>query len=350
VREASRLDILCRFIDANNIHLGLIFCNTKRKVDELTEGLQGRGYAVDALHGDMKQTERDRVMNKFRKGSIEFLVATDVAARGIDVNNIEAVFNYDLPNDEEYYVHRIGRTGRAGKAGAAYSFIFGREIYKLRDIQRYTKSTIKQIKPPTLADLEDSMMQSAKKRVTKVVEEGHYSRYASYIESSLDEVNEDSEENITSMDIASALFQMMFGEINRDYGDAELDAEYARSGQMARLFVNVGSMDKIQPGNLVQGIASKTSLSGKAIGSIDIHKNFTFVEVPVEHADEVVAAMMNFTHRGRQVSFERASKRHRYHPSEKSFSSSRGSSKSKSRYGSKHESSKSRSRHAKRDK
>ena len=147
VRESSKLELLCRLIDAKNVKLGLVFCNTKKRVDELTSALQTRGYSAEALHGDMKQSERDRVMTKFRKGHIDILVATDVAARGIDVNNIEAVFNYDIPSDEEYYVHRIGRTGRAGKKGVSYSFVFGRDIFKLKDIQRYTKSEILPMQP-----------------------------------------------------------------------------------------------------------------------------------------------------------------------------------------------------------
>ncbi|MDF2524866.1 MAG: helicase, superfamily [Clostridiales bacterium] len=111
VSESSKLEVLSRLIDANSIHLALVFCNTKKRVDELTASLQSRGYSSEALHGDMRQDQRDKVMARFRKGHIDILIATDVAARGIDVDNIEAVFNYDIPNDEEYYVHRIGRTG-----------------------------------------------------------------------------------------------------------------------------------------------------------------------------------------------------------------------------------------------
>jgi len=130
------LDTLCRIIDTYDPKLALIFCNTKRKVDEVTSQLQARGYAAEGIHGDLSQSQRDRAMGKFRKGITEFLVATDVAARGIDVENVEAVFNYDIPQDEEYYVHRIGRTGRAGKSGYAFSLVGGRDIYKIRDIQK----------------------------------------------------------------------------------------------------------------------------------------------------------------------------------------------------------------------
>ncbi len=308
VRENSKLELLCRLIDAKNIKLGMVFCNTKKRVDELTSSLQTRGYSAEALHGDMKQTERDRVMNKFRKGLIEILVATDVAARGIDVNNVEAVFNYDIPSDEEYYVHRIGRTGRAGKKGVSYSFIFGRDIYKLKDIQRYTKSEILPMKPPTISDVEEVKLEGAISEVLGLLETPEaFSKYHSIIEKMLSASDE-----ATTLDIAALLFKMAFGELDsRNYEISDLDQEevrYRKEG-MVRLFFNVGSMDRIQPKNIVQSIASKTSVSGKLIGEIDIHKNFTFVEVPAEFADEVLNNLRNFTHRGRNVVIEKASKR-----------------------------------------
>jgi ATP-dependent RNA helicase DeaD len=153
VKEKMKLDLLTRLIDMHNLKLALVFCNTKRRVDRLVSHLQTRGYFADGLHGDMSQNQRDRVMSKFRKGQIEILVATDVAARGIDVDDVEAVFNYDVPNNEEYYVHRIGRTGRAGKTGQAFTFVSGKEIYQLRDIQRYTRVRIEQQKSHLLVKL-----------------------------------------------------------------------------------------------------------------------------------------------------------------------------------------------------
>ncbi|MEL7658294.1 MAG: DEAD/DEAH box helicase, partial [Bacillota bacterium] len=308
VRESSKLELLCRLIDAKNVKLGLVFCNTKKRVDELTSALQTRGYSAEALHGDMKQTERDRVMAKFRKGHIDILVATDVAARGIDVNDIEAVFNYDIPTDEEYYVHRIGRTGRAGRKGVSYSFVFGRDIFKLKDIQRYTKSEILPMQPPSITDVEEVKLDAAVNQVLSLLENGGYSKYNKVIERILSE-----SDDTTSLDIASALFKLAFDELDRNYEVSDLDddsTQYRKEG-MVRLFMNVGTMDNIQPKNIVQGIASKSSLSGKLIGAIDIHKQFTFVEVPAEYADEVMESMRDFTHRGRRVSIEKASKRQR---------------------------------------
>ena len=143
VNPRKKNEVLSRLLDMYDPSLSLVFCNTKRKVDELVADLKGRGYFAEGLHGDMKQSQRDRVMNGFRNGRTDILVATDVAARGIDVDDVEAVFNYDVPQDDEYYVHRIGRTGRAGREGRAFTLVVGKEIYKLKDIQRYCKTKIR---------------------------------------------------------------------------------------------------------------------------------------------------------------------------------------------------------------
>src|SRR3954470_15984351 len=151
-----KIDLLTRLIDLHDLKLGIIFCNTKRMVDDLVDHLNAQGYSADKLHGDMTQAMRDRVMNKFRRADIEFLVATDVAARGIDVEDIQVVFNYDLPYDVEDYVHRIGRTGRAGRSGRAISFVAGRELFQINHIERYTKTRIHRAKIPTVAEVEQA--------------------------------------------------------------------------------------------------------------------------------------------------------------------------------------------------
>ncbi len=154
VKPSLKMELMTRLMNINNYALSVVFCNTKRMTDEVTEALGARGILAEALHGDLSQAQRDKVMGKFRKGLCSVLVATDVAARGIDVDNVEAVFNYDLPLDEEYYVHRIGRTGRAGKSGTAITFITGRrETMKLRDLERFTKATINKMTPPSVTEL-----------------------------------------------------------------------------------------------------------------------------------------------------------------------------------------------------
>ncbi len=153
VKEKGKVEVMTRLIDMYNLQLMLVFCNTKKRVDELVEELQVRGYQAEGIHGDMRQQQRNNVMAKFRAGVITILVATDVAARGIDVENVDAVFNFELPLDEEYYVHRIGRTGRAGKAGKAFSFVVGRELNRLREVERYTKVKIERGVIPSYEDI-----------------------------------------------------------------------------------------------------------------------------------------------------------------------------------------------------
>ena len=243
VREPNKPEVLSRIIDAEHITLSLVFCNTKKRVDELALVMQSRGYMVEALHGDMNQSQRDRVMARFRQGNIEMLIATDVAARGLDVNNVEAVFNYDIPKDEEYYVHRIGRTGRAGKTGTSYTFVAGREIYRLRDIQRFTKSNIKLMKPPSLIDIEETKVRGIYDGVKSILASGQLDRYVSYIEKMMEEaaVAGVRENEATSLDMAAALLKMVIGQNQSDLSDnisaaatATATATTTRTGTEAR--------------------------------------------------------------------------------------------------------------------
>jgi ATP-dependent RNA helicase DeaD len=209
VKQQVKPDVLARLIDLNDLKLSLVFCNTKRRVDELVENLRTRGYLADGLHGDLQQRQRDTVMAKFRRKEIEILVATDVAARGIDVGDIEAVFNYDIPPDDEYYVHRIGRTARAGKTGAAYSFVTGREVYRIRQIQQFTKSKIIAQKVPSISDVEEIKTNLLLEKVKGIVDAGHLGEYSNLVE----KLNK---EDYPSLDIAAALLKILMGENGKE--------------------------------------------------------------------------------------------------------------------------------------
>lgn len=298
VKERMKTEVLSRLLDMYDPKLSLVFCNTKRRVDELVVQLQARGYSADALHGDLKQSQRDRVMNKFRQGIIDVLVATDVAARGIDVDDIDAVFNFDVPQDEEYYVHRIGRTARAGRAGRAFTFVVGREIYKLRDIQKFTKVKIELRQVPSVGDIEEIKTNAFLDRIKAVVDDGHLGKYAAWVE---DLVNQD----YTSMDIAAALLKISLeGEEEVELGDDFADTG-AEPG-MVRLFINAGRSQKISPKDIVGAIAGETGMPGKLIGSIDVHDKYTFVEVPREYAKDVLNVMKDNQIRGRRINIEPA--------------------------------------------
>ena len=303
VRPKNKTEILSRLIDIYNPKLSVVFCNTKRQVDELISELKGRGYFADGIHGDMKQQQRDRVMDDFRSGKTEILIATDVAARGIDVDGVDIVFNYDLPQDEEYYVHRIGRTGRAGKSGLALSFISGREVYKLKDIERYCKTKILAKPIPSLDDVKNTKMDGIFDKIKEMIEADEHRAMLDMVE---EHVNQ---EDYTSMDMAAALLKMIVGDTLDRVDEVEsfhFD-ENADSSRMVRLFINVGKKDKITPANILGAIAGESGMPGRLVGAIDMMDNYTFVDVPAKHAEAVLAAMNdNVLIKGRKVNVEKA--------------------------------------------
>ena len=334
VKPKNKVEVMCRLLDMYAPKLSVVFCNTKRQVDELVEALQGRGYFAEGLHGDLKQAQRDKVMNSFRNGRTEILIATDVAARGIDVDDVEAVFNYDIPQDDEYYVHRIGRTGRAGREGKAFSFVVGKEVYKLRDIQRYCKTKIVPQAVPSLDDITAIRVDKILEEVSHIINTSDLSGLINVLEKKI------LEEDFTSMDLAAAMLKMAMGEDAEesiedfrparslddldDYGRGKNSRgrgqngggrrggrEYGRGrdrGNMTRLFVNIGKSQNIRPGDIMGAIAGESGVPGSLIGSIDMFDNYTFVDVPDDCADEVLKAMKNVRIRGKNVRMEKANK------------------------------------------
>ncbi|MDR2017499.1 MAG: DEAD/DEAH box helicase [Syntrophobacterales bacterium] len=299
VKESMKLEALSRLIDIHDLKLSLVFCNTKRRVDEVVANLQVRGYLADGLHGDMTQAQRDRVMGKFRSNAFEILVATDVAARGIDVDGIEAVFNYDLPQNEEYYVHRIGRTARMGKAGRAFTFAVGKEIYKLREIQAYANVKIERQKVPSVNDVEEIRLNSFLDKVKEQVETGGLEHYTNLIERLIDQ-------DYASVDIAAALLKLSMGE---DSGAQAEDFDGHVKEEMARLFVSIGRNQKIDVKDVLGAIAGETGIPGKRIGKIEIYDKYTFVEVPKKFAEDVLNIMNNNQIKGIKIGMEWANKK-----------------------------------------
>lgn len=305
VKRNNKVEVLSRLLDVYDPKLSLVFCNTKRMVDELVSDLQGRGYFAEGLHGDMKQVQRDRVMNSFRNGKTEVLVATDVAARGIDVDDVEAVFNYDLPQDDEYYVHRIGRTGRAGRTGQAFTFVKGKEVYKIKDIQRYCKTKILARSIPTSNDVAQIKLEKIMEQVGRVVEEEDLTQFVNMIQ---DQVNDS---DYTAMDIAAAFLQQAMRK-NEAHTEAEAVFEFGDTGAeegMVRLFINVGKKQNVKPGDILGAIAGESGMPGKLVGAIDMYDKYTFVEVPREYGKEVLAAMGNSKIKGKTISIEPANQK-----------------------------------------
>ncbi len=299
VRHNDKLKVLTRLIDLHNPKLSLVFCNTRKQVDELNIHLQARGYLTDSLHGGLNQNQRDRVMDKFRNGIIELLVATDVAARGIDVDDIEAVFNYDVPQDTDYYVHRIGRTGRAGRTGKAFTFVVGKDIYKLRDIQKYTGTKVKRQEVPSLDDIQEAKIEVFMETLTEYIEEEHLSKYIKIIENLL-------EENYTSIEVSAALLKMQLEDKKQEEKVVDTIGDTGAEPGMVRLFINIGKANKIGPRHIVGAIAGETGLEGSLIGAIDVYEKFTFVEVPRENATEVLNIMKHNYIKGKKITVEPA--------------------------------------------
>jgi ATP-dependent RNA helicase DeaD len=338
VRSGLKTDLISRLINLHQYKLSIIFCNTKRVTDEVTEELTAKGVPAEALHGDLSQAQRTKVMNKFRKGHCSVLVATDVAARGIDVDNVEAVFNFDLPLDEENYVHRIGRTGRAGKSGTAISFVSGRrDAGKIRDLERFIKTTIDKSAPPSVDQLiqmkRDQLNKDIHRQLAKTEDN---SVYEQAIESLL-------AEGLTLEQIALSLVKLQLGEAIDKFKEMNFSPEKDRGGRddrrpkrdrferdrggrarsgdrgdrsgrrgskkerepnMARLFLNLGKKDRIRPNDIVGAIAGETGVSGGSIGEIDIYDSFSFVDIPKKDASHVINVMNTNTIKGKQVNFE----------------------------------------------
>lgn len=301
VNPRKKNEVLSRLLDMYDPELSLVFCNTKRKVDELVEDLKGRGYFAEGLHGDMKQSQRDRVMNGFRNGRTDILVATDVAARGIDVDDVEAVFNYDVPQDDEYYVHRIGRTGRAGRSGRAFTLVVGREIYKLKDIQRYCKTKIKRQPIPSVDDITDIKAEKILEKAGSFIENENLGKMMDILEEHLDE------KEYSSLEMAAALLMMQMGE-NAE-GELEKEVDFGDTGAepgMVRLFINIGKKNRVRIGDILGAVAGESGMEGELVGAIDMYDKYTFVEVPREYASEVIDAMKNARIKGKQINIEPA--------------------------------------------
>jgi ATP-dependent RNA helicase DeaD len=303
VKEREKLDVLCRLIDMVDPHLAIIFCNTKRRAEDLSGKVRARGYRADELHGDMKQSQRDRVMGGFRKGVIDILIATDVAARGIDVEDVDIVINYDVPQDVEYYVHRIGRTGRAGKSGKAVTFVAPKDFTKLREIMHYAKVQITRMPVPSPSDVAQSRTRGVLERVRETIQAGGLEQFVRIIE-------EETEGDHSTIDIAAALLKMQMDvgiePLAEKPGELDFGETGAESG-MVRFFLGVGRQHKVAPKDIVGAIAGETGIPGKAIGAIRILDSYSFVEIPKEHAAEVYTIMKERTIRNQPTGIEPAS-------------------------------------------
>lgn len=293
-----KTEILNRLILIHKPKKSIIFCNTKRMVENLEEEIAQKGYKVDSLHGDMRQSSRDNVMKKFRKGTIDVLIATDVAARGLDVSDIDIVFNYDLPQQAEYYVHRIGRTARAGKKGLSFTFVTSRDYPKFREIEKYANIKMERIDLPTKGDLERESMENLFDRVSKNILKAEDNVEYSEV------LNKLLAQGHSLYDISASLLKMV-NESSKNRKITELDkVDFGKKFEMNRtnradkskrsakttkemkkikgpkIFINKGKRDGLDSREIIRLIEKHTNVSPGEIGRINIMPNFTFVEIP----------------------------------------------------------------------
>jgi ATP-dependent RNA helicase DeaD len=341
VREENKLEALMRFIEAEEVKSALIFARTKARTQELADTLIERGFPAEALHGDLSQARREQVLNRFRQKSITLLVATDVAARGLDIENVSHVFNFDVPGDPEDYVHRIGRTGRAGRKGIAITFLHPRDRVRLREIEAYTHQPMVECRVPNGEEMQTRRDERFVERIYEQLIQGVSERERSLIARLV-------EADVDIADIAAAAIQMAragegalpVGDINepvmerrsaerrsadrkgaysgrKEYGgDAPRDGGRRNNGKaesrdrrprqlesgMVRLRMNLGEAHGLRPGDVVGAIASEVGIPGRAIGEIDIRRDYTYVDVSEKHVRRILQASSGQYHlRGRPV-------------------------------------------------
>ncbi len=297
VREHEKLDAVSRILDMEGAERTIVFCRTKKRVDELTEGLQARGYSAEAIHGDLNQVQRTRVMKRFKEGGSEMLIATDVAARGLDIDNVSHVVNYDLPQDTESYVHRIGRTGRAGRSGTAITLVTPKEFRQIRQMERVLRIKLIRRPLPTPQDVAEKQREGLKQRLADEVERGVLPEYQ--------ELAMALAESYDSVDIAAAAIRLMVDKGREPLADHEFGETGAEPG-MIRLFLNLGRADRVSPADIVRGLAEGSGISGNVLGLIDIYDRFTFVEMPQEAATKVLRSVADIHIRGKSVNMEPA--------------------------------------------
>jgi ATP-dependent RNA helicase DeaD len=301
VPRGKKLEALARVLDMETPGPTIVFCRTRQETNDLTEALRLRGYNAEALHGDMGQPERDRVMRRFREGNADLLVATDVAARGLDIETVTHVINYDIPWDVEQYIHRIGRTGRAGRTGDAITLVEGREHRQLKVIERMIGTSIKPARIPTAADIAARRRDLFKDALRESLEARAFDGQLATVE----ELCEDYD----PAEVAAAALQMLWETQHSSAAETAeelaVDFEQPEAG-MVRIFVGLGRQDGLRPADLVGAIVNEAGLVPKAIGVIDILDRTAFVEVPAAQSENVIEALRRTKLRNRKVKVQLA--------------------------------------------
>ncbi len=297
IKEAMKSETLMRLIEVYHPQKAIVFCNTKKRVDDLIEILKRNHIKAEALHGDIKQSGRERIMKKMRNGEFQILVATDVVARGIDIQDVEFVLNYDVPQEEEYYVHRIGRTGRNGNKGRAFTFVVGKEKSKLQSIKKYTNAKIKEGTIPTLAQINKIRKNKAIQKVQEVIDEKNFLG---------EELLQELLQKNSIEEISKALITILYGKPKEEKRNKVTIK--TKNGEIVKLFFNLGKKDNMKIKDFVGSIAANCGIQGENIGKINILDKFSFVEVPGEYVEDVLQGMKGKQIKGRDCNVEIANR------------------------------------------
>ncbi len=293
VRNSNKITALSRIIDVEDPSLALVFCHTKKEVDEVSSKLKQMGYYAGAIHGDYTQAHRDRIIRQFRTGEIDILVATDVAARGLDISGVSHVINYSIPQNPDSYIHRIGRTGRAGKTGIAITFVTPREYKNLRLIERTARTRILRAELPTREDVRRVKLEEVKEEITELIEKGEYVDYLQMV----DELSE----SYSLRQIAASAISALY-----DYDDDENETD-----STVRLFVTLGKKDNLHVGELIRLITEKAHVNRQSLGKIMMYDAFSFIEVDEEVAPELIRTLNGAILNGRKIKAEPARPKNR---------------------------------------
>lgn len=297
VAPGKKLEALARVLDMETPGSTIVFCRTRLETSELSDALRLRGYGAEAIHGEMNQAERERVLRRFRDGQVDLLIATDVAARGLDIDSVTHVVNYDVPYDVEQYIHRIGRTGRAGRTGDAITLIYHKERRKLENIERQIGSRIEPAKIPTISEIASRRMAQFLEDIKDQIEAGTHELMLP----SAGVLSED----FDALEVAAAAMQLLWSErhkLEQPGGNDDSLAEYEQPEfGMVRIYIGMGRIEGLRPGDIVGAITHESGLNGKQVGAIDILDRASFVEVPIADGDRVVEALTNTKLRHKQV-------------------------------------------------
>ena len=307
VKQKDKFEALCRIIDLEPEFYGIVFCRTKNDVNELAGKLNDRGYDAGELHGDITQNHREVTLNRFKARKLSILVATDVAARGIDVNDLTHVVNYAIPQEAESYVHRIGRTGRAGKEGTAITFMTPSEYKKLLQIKRITKTDIRKEKLPEIKDVILSRKHRIIENITNILQEGNLNGFLDMAKDLLKEGNPE--------EIVASLLKSAYEDVldTSNYNEIE-EATVDHTGK-TRLFIALGRVDKITPKKLVEFIVKESSIDKNKIKGVEVYENFSFMSVPFAEA-EVILDIFKKVRKGRKPLVEKAKEKSKSESSE----------------------------------